>query len=166
MSAPLVIFAVGNPSRGDDALGPVICARLAELVVSRGLTDEIELIEDFQLNIEHALDLLGRRMALFIDAGENTPAPFLFSRLVPSREMGHSTHALSPECVLGVYEQTEGLAPPPAFLIGVRGECFGLGEPLSPAASRHMAAAQVFIDRLLDRRQPADWASLLAEHQR
>ena len=29
MSAPLVVFAVGNPSRGDDAIGPVICGRLA-----------------------------------------------------------------------------------------------------------------------------------------
>jgi iron complex outermembrane receptor protein len=30
MVAPVVIFAIGNPSRGDDAIGPVLCGRLAE----------------------------------------------------------------------------------------------------------------------------------------
>ena len=39
---------------------------------------EFELLEDFQLQIEHALDLAGRRLALFIDAGTGTPAPFAF----------------------------------------------------------------------------------------
>ena len=28
MSAPLLILAVGNPSRGDDALGPMLLERL------------------------------------------------------------------------------------------------------------------------------------------
>ena len=28
MTAPIVVFAVGNPSRGDDAIGPELCARL------------------------------------------------------------------------------------------------------------------------------------------
>ncbi|HRH15070.1 MAG TPA: homospermidine synthase, partial [Azonexus sp.] len=76
MTAPLVVFAVGNPSRGDDAIGPVICGRLEEWLENEKLADRVELIEDFQLNVEHALDLQSRELALFIDAGENTPAPF------------------------------------------------------------------------------------------
>ena len=59
MSAPLVVFAVGNPSRGDDAIGPVICGRLAIWLENEKLTERVELIEDFQLNVEHALDLQG-----------------------------------------------------------------------------------------------------------
>ena len=39
MSAPVVVFAVGNPSRGDDAIGPVICGRLAEWLENEGLAD-------------------------------------------------------------------------------------------------------------------------------
>ena len=75
MRAPIVVFAVGNPSRGDDAIGPELCARLEKWLAREGLSQRVELIEDFQLNIEHALDLVGREQALFIDAGENTPAP-------------------------------------------------------------------------------------------
>ncbi len=141
MIAPLVVFAVGNPSRGDDAIGPVICGRLAKWLANEGLTERVELIEDFQLNIEHALDLQGRELALFIDAGENTPAPFIFARIYPSTATSHTTHALPPEAVLQVYRQMEGKEPPPSFVLCVRGENFELGEPLTEAAGNHAVAA-------------------------
>ncbi len=145
MSAPVVILAVGNPSRGDDAIGPELCGRLAVWLEIAGLSDAFELIEDFQLNIEHALDLRGRRMALFIDAGERTPGPFCFKRIEAQPGFGHSTHALPPESVLQVYRQTEDAAPPPAYVLCVRGEQFELGEPLSPAAEANLQAALVFL---------------------
>jgi hydrogenase maturation protease len=100
VTAPLVVFAVGNPSRGDDAIGPVICGRLAKWLENEGLAERVELIEDFQLNVEHALDLQGRELALFIDAGENTPAPFIFEQIYPSTAISHTTHALPPQAVL------------------------------------------------------------------
>ena len=141
MTAPLVVFAVGNPSRGDDAIGPVICGRLAEWLENEKLTDRVDLIEDFQLNVEHALDLQGRELALFIDAGENTPAPFIFGQIYPSTATAHTTHALLPEAVLQVYRQMEGKEPPPSFVLCVRGEKFELGEPLTVTAETHVAAA-------------------------
>ncbi len=55
-----VIFAVGNPSRGDDAIGPECYGRLEKLLKNEILAGSVELIEDFQLQIEHALDLQGR----------------------------------------------------------------------------------------------------------
>jgi hydrogenase maturation protease len=141
MRAPVVVFAVGNPSRGDDAIGPELCGRLAEWLENSGHGERVELIEDFQLNIEHALDLEGRELALFIDAGENTPAPFVFQRIFPSTASAHSTHELPPEAVLQVYRQTEGDDPPPAFVLCVRGEGFTLGAPLSAAAVRNLDTA-------------------------
>lgn len=140
MSAPVVVFAVGNPSRGDDAIGPIICGRLAKWLENQGLAKRVDLIEDFQLNIEHALDLQGRELALFIDAGANTPAPFIFSRIHPSTATGHTTHALAPQAVLQVYRQMEGTEPPPAFVLCVRGEKFELGEPLTVTAETHAVA--------------------------
>ena len=94
------------------------------------------MVDDYQLQIEHALDLVDADCALFLDAGKDTPAPFAFSRLAPKRDATHSTHALSPEAVLDVYVQVRGAAPPPAFALCVRGESFELGEGLSPAARR------------------------------
>ena len=66
--APLLVLGVGNPSRGDDALGPLFIERAAEALKERVAAGELELLTDFQLQIEHALDLEGRRRVVFVDA--------------------------------------------------------------------------------------------------
>lgn len=146
--APVVVFCIGNPSRGDDALGPHIHGQLENWLKTAGLDATVELIEDFQLQIEHALDLAGRQLAVFVDAGVGIPAPVLFRPLAASTVATHSTHALLPESVLQVALQM-GVPLPPAYVLGVRGESFALGEPLSPAASEHAAAALALLQEVL-----------------
>ena len=157
MKAPVVIFAVGNPSRGDDAIGPELHSELEKWLKNEMLADRFELIEDFQLNIEHALDLQGRQIALFIDAGENTPAPFDFRQIFRSTVATHSTHALPPESVLQVYYQMEGQEPPPAFVLCVRGENFDLGASLTPSAQEGIKAAMTLLKRVLRETDLAGW---------
>lgn len=157
MKAPVVVFAVGNPSRGDDAIGPELLARLAAWLDKEGLTERVELIEDFQLNIEHALDLECRELALFIDAGKNTPAPYVFERIFPAAIPRHSTHALPPQAVLQVYRQTEGKEPPPSFVLCVRGEGFELGEGLAPEALARVSEAMKLLERLTTQPTLAEW---------
>jgi len=157
VSAPVVIFAVGNPSRGDDALGPECYGQLEKSLKNEILAGDVELIEDFQLQIEHALDLQGRQLALFIDAGAQTPAPYTFRRIAPASGAAHTTHELPPEAVLQVYRQTEGSEPPPSFVLCIRGEQFELGEPLSEAANRHLAAALDLLQRLCRDTALAAW---------
>lgn len=159
MSAPLVVFAVGNPSRGDDAIGPTLCGRLEQWLENQGLDGVVELVEDFQLQIEHALDLAGRQLALFIDAGSNTPAPYAFGRIAAAAGVAHTTHALPPEAVLQVFVQTEGRAPPPAYVLCVRGECFELGEVLSDPAAEYLEQAFELLTRLCRQADPAFWES-------
>ena len=157
MTRRLVVFAVGNPSRGDDALGPLLLQRLEQARLPGVVT-----VEDFQLQIEHALDLRGRELALFIDAGENTPAPYVFERIFPSTAVAHTTHELPPEAVLQVYRQTEDCDPPPSFVLCVRGERFELGEALSAEAQGRAGLAMALLGRLLGRPVLADWQALAA----
>lgn len=147
--APVVVFCIGNPSRGDDALGPHIHGQLENWLKSAGLDATVELIEDFQLQIEHALDLAGRQLAIFVDAGVETPAPVVFCRLAASTVATHSTHALPPESVLQVALQM-GMPLPPAYVLCVRGESFALGEPLSPAARTSAAMAMQLLKNVLE----------------
>ena len=144
--APLLILAVGNPSRGDDALGPRLLERLgAEPEVQAG---QGELLTDFQLQIEHALDLLGRRQVLFVDAQVGLQDPFRFLRLTPAPDGSPHSHALSPRAVLATYRQLYG-EPPPAWLLALRGEHFELGAGLSPASEQALDAAhQWLVERL------------------
>lgn len=157
MTAPVVVFAIGNPSRGDDAIGPILLERLAGWLAAEGLADQFELVEDFQLQIEHALDLQDRQLALFIDAGTNTPAPYILQRIEPATGIAHTTHELPPEAVLQVFRQTEGVEPPPAFVLCVSGEAFELGEALTEAAERHVAWAYDLLTRLCRQADPAEW---------
>jgi len=157
MSAPVVVFAVGNPSRGDDAIGPLLLERLGNWLQSEGLVEQFDLIEDFQLQIEHVLDLQGRQLALFIDAGENTHAPYTFKQIAPATGTAYTTHELSPQAVLQVYLQTEASEPPPSFVLCVSGEKFDLGEPLSAAASSHVEAAFDLLMQLCRKASLVEW---------
>ncbi len=157
MTAPVVVFAVGNPSRGDDAIGPLLAARLEGFLAERGLSDTVEVIEDFQLNIEHTIDLQRRSLALFIDAAVNQSAAVSFRQIAASSTLSHSSHALPPESVLQVYLQTEGETPPPSFVLAVRGESFALGEAPGPAACAAMDMAMEQLARLLAAPELAAW---------
>ena len=139
--AATLVFAWGNPSRGDDALGPSFAAALQDSAAGNPHWGDFECLTDFQLQIEHALDLRHRRRVLFVDASLSCAPPFSVTPLVPARDTSFSTHALSPQAVLQVFRDIEGTEPPPAQLLAIRGTRFELGEDLSPAAREHLAAA-------------------------
>lgn len=161
MTPPLLIFAYGNPSRGDDALGPQLLDLLADIRALHPKWPEFELITDFQLQVEHALDLEGRDLALFIDASVSCPSPFLFSPLQPAQDARYTTHEMSPQAVLHVYEQVCRRPAPPAFLLSVRGTSFELGEPLSRAAVENRDAALALLVQLCAQPNPNVWQTLL-----
>ncbi len=140
-SALPLIFAWGNPSRGDDALGPLFLDGLAALAGTHRGWQGYEALTDFQLQIEHALDLQARPRLLFVDASIDCAAPFVLSHIQAARDASFSSHSLSPQALLQVYRDLEGKDPPPAQLLAIRGERFELGEGLSAAATAHLEAA-------------------------
>lgn len=150
-----MVLAWGNPGRGDDALGPLLLERLRARYPGG-----IEYVTDFQLQVEHAMDVAGRDLALFVDASVAAPPPFAFEALGPHADTSFSTHALSPAAVLHTVREVLRVPPPPSFLLALRGERFGLGAPLSPAASRHLAAAEAFAVGLLDNPDAPAWNAL------
>ncbi len=157
MVAPVLIFAVGNESRGDDALAPLLLRRLDVWLQQEGRSADFELVEDFQLQVEHAMDMAGRRLVLFIDAGMDTPDPYAFYRAHAMDSRTPYSHALAPEAVLAVYQQIYQKAPPPAFILCIRGEQFELGAPLSPAAERRLDSAMDFMKHLLHEIEVSAW---------
>lgn len=152
----LVVFGWGNLSRGDDGIGPLLLARLAQ-----AQWPDASLIEDYQLQLEHALDLQGADLALFLDAGRDTLAPYAFSEIFARPGLTHTSHALAPESVLAVFEKTLGLTPPPSFLLCVRGESFDLGAGLSAQGATRLEQAWAFLAQLESARNPAAWRARL-----
>ncbi|MDD2723211.1 MAG: hydrogenase maturation protease [Methylovulum sp.] len=144
---PVLIFGYGNLSRGDDALGPLLLEYLEEN--AQQVSRFVDILSDFQLQIEHALDLEHRGLVLFVDASVACTNAFDFTELAPARDDSYTTHAMNPAAVLDVYQNIKKQAPPPCFLLSIKGESFELGEGLSVAAARHLAAACTFVEKLL-----------------
>jgi len=150
--APVLVFAWGNPSRGDDALGPLLIERLCEppdRMRTGAPLRGVEMLTDFQLLVEHALDLGGRKRVLFVDASVGCEAPFEVTVLQPSRDASFTTHSMSPEAVMQVFRQLHGVEPPPCTLLAIRGERFELGDPPSDAALANLALATAWCRRWL-----------------
>jgi hydrogenase maturation protease len=138
---PVLVLGWGNLSRGDDALGPLCVAALRDTLPAH-LVDQVEFLDDYQLQIEFALDLIGRTRILFIDASLNCAEPFEVHTALPRRDSTISSHALSPEALLQVLADLKGHAPPPATVLAIRGAAFELGEPMTAAAKANLVAAQ------------------------
>ncbi|MBD9357466.1 hydrogenase maturation protease [Methylomonas albis] len=155
MSKPILVFGYGNPSRGDDAVGPLLLDYLAEHLD----LSSIELLSDFQLQIEHALDLQDRELVVFVDAAENCPDSFTFTPLTPAQDHSYSSHALSPAALLSVYQSVGKQPLPPCYLLSIQAETFELGTGLSERCATNLQRASLFLEKLL-----AQPLSTIVEH--
>jgi hydrogenase maturation protease len=139
--APLLVFGWGNPSRGDDALGPLLAEQLAERARAQLPAGRLDCLTDFQLQIEHALDIAGRERVLFVDAALGLQTPFAVRSVVPAPGVSFTTHALAPEALLQVYRDVQRTEPPPCTLLAIRAQRFELGEAPSEQALADLALA-------------------------
>lgn len=157
MPAPTLIIGYGNPSRGDDALGPLalelIARRIAQwdagLLTGQPEWGQIELLTDFQLQIELVTDMAGRERVIFIDADVSLSQPFCFTSLQEPRASVGTSHALEPASLLAVYRHYYACTAPPAFLLAIRGYEFELGAPVSAQARRNLDAAIAMLEQWL-----------------
>lgn len=140
MTAPVLVFGYGNPARGDDALGPEFVRRLEARCADAIARGALELLTDFQLQVEHALDLRGRRAVYFVDASARGAAVEVCP-VAPLQDASFTTHLLSPAALLHTWERIEHQPPPPSWTIAIRGVRFELGEPMSDEASRNLEQA-------------------------
>lgn len=155
----IAVLGCGNPSRGDDAIGPVLLERIEEW--TRAHPDRpVVVAQDFQLQVEHALDMVGRDLVLFVDASAVGLDPFTLRPVLASGHASFSTHALSPEALLHTFNTLGCGDPPQAFSLGIRGHSFELGQPLSAQAAQNLEQAWSLVKALLERPSEGDWARL------
>lgn len=149
MRAQTLLIGVGNPSRGDDALGPAAIDDIMRRVAQHPEWGAIDILTDFQLQIEFVTDLADRQRIVFIDATVSGDAPYSFGALEARQDGSITTHALSPGGLLAVYRDYHGADAPASFLLGIRGVAFELGTPLSESAQRNLDAAVTMLEQWL-----------------
>ena len=114
-----------------------------------GKLGDVDLLTDFQLQIEHAVDLERRENIVFIDASTSCSSPCELHRIRPERDHSYTTHALSPAAVLAVYEQINGQNAPASYMLSIRGYAFELGMALSSQASTNLQQGFELVTELL-----------------
>lgn len=136
----LLFFGYGNPGRGDDALGPLLIEQVDALKLAN-----VTCLIDMQLQIEHAIDLVGYDQILFVDADISCNEPFEFSAVSATKDSSYTSHALTPAALLFIYQQIYRYAAPLSFVLRIRGHHFELGKPLSARANINLEAAIQYI---------------------
>lgn len=159
--APILVFGYGNPARGDDALGPLLIERLQRLQAA-GRLARVELLTDFQLQIEHVLDLVGRKRVVFVDAAVGLSAPYRLSPVetaqlsaqpevrLRSQPLSWTTHQLTPAALAGLFVSLYGDAELPRLeQLAIGAEGFALGTALSARAQHNLAIASAWLLEVL-----------------
>jgi hydrogenase 3 maturation protease len=139
----IVFVGVGNRSRGDDAIGPLVVDLLADYVphaIDAGPSPE---------NVTGAIKKLKPKVIVFIDA-------LIFKDLPPGapqiveiddiRHLGESTHTLSLDVVMEYLKLETGAD---VFMIGVQPERIADGEGLTPGIGGAIKKISVCILRSL-----------------
>lgn len=132
MRPPLLIFAWGNPARGDDALGPMLAERASQWLLQHDHASQIEVLCELQLSPEHAYDLQGRAQVIFIDAAMQQVQAACWRQVQEQAPCGWTTHACSPDALLWYCKQLLGEGAPVAQLLSLAASDMTLGQPLSP----------------------------------
>jgi len=139
--APVLVFSWGNPSRGDDALGPKMHVEMESLAFKN-----VELLTDYQLQIEHCLDLQNRDHVFFVDASISAQEPFEVSEIKPKKDNSFSSHAMTPFALLQACSDTAMLPEANFYLLSIRGYEFGLGQKFSSKARNNLLLARQWLE--------------------
>jgi hydrogenase maturation protease len=139
----ILVLGYGNPGRQDDGLGPAVAARIDALG-----WPNITAYDNYQLNIEDALEVAEHDVVWFVDAAKAGPSPYDVSNLCAASSIGFTSHVVRPEAILAIARQYYGKSPR-AFLLAIRGYQFEFVEELTAGAAGNLRVAlTMLIDKI------------------
>jgi len=131
----ILVLGYGNPGRQDDGLGPAAAG-----AIGRMGWRHVTAVDDYQLNIEDALDVASHDLVWFVDATKTGEAPFSVQDVFPSPTSEFTSHLLRPAALLAIARLYCHRAPP-ALLLAIRGYEFEFVEALTAGGEKNLRAA-------------------------
>lgn len=133
----VLILGIGNPLRGDDAVGWIAAERLAETIHD----PRVEVVPCHQLLPEMAGQIARADIVVFIDASKTgTPGTWRIEELPPPNPAapGPVTHHFDPPALLAWALALHKHAPR-AYAISIPGQSFDCSERLTAPVERALA---------------------------
>jgi hydrogenase maturation protease len=136
-----LLFAIGNYSRGDDALGWLFADELARLELN------IKIEYRYQLQVEDADLLRSSPQVIFTDAAkDNFASGFRYYAVKPALDYSFTTHSLSAGTLLQLSSELYNFCPK-ARMMAISGSSWGLGNKPSAAGMRNLKNALSFFEQ-------------------
>lgn len=136
-----LIYGIGNLGRSDDGLGIRFISEIEnfQLTQKSDWLDSVKLMENYQLNIEDALEISNYDIVLFVDAIKSKKEIKVI-KIEPSNQFEFSTHAMTISSILslcqGLYHKN-----PECYLLTIPGQEWGISERLSNQAKMDLQRA-------------------------
>ena len=144
-----VVLGIGNPDRGDDAIGLLVLDELRtrcgpDIDLSSGDGDPGWMIDAWE----------GRRVSVVVDAVHTGAAPGSVTVIDASAAPLPATTRLSSSHAMGVASSVElaralGRLPDRLIVVGVEGRSFALGSEMSPEVAAAVKPATVTVLEVL-----------------
>jgi len=146
----ILIYGYGNPGRKDDGLGSVFVDLLKKWLDSERIKN-VELENDYQLNIEDALTISEKDLVVFVDASIENIDDYCLTRVeAEDSKIEFSMHAVSASFILDMSNQLYD-KDPETYLLHIKGYEWDYKEELTDKATINLNKALNFIkERILD----------------
>lgn len=123
-----LIIGLGNPLRGDDALGPIAASAIRRQLAEEPSNDLIRVMTRQDLTPELAADIAECDRLVLIDASVDGPVGTVVRRrILPIATFGAMSHSVQPDALLTIVRQLYDRTPD-AFLLTLRGLTFELSD--------------------------------------
>ncbi|NNC54328.1 MAG: hydrogenase maturation protease [Pseudomonadales bacterium] len=140
----ILLIAIGNRSRGDDGVAPVLLERVAGKIKAPANV-QIVAEEVYQLQPEHIYDIEAADALLIIDAATDLDANVRLDPIRTNAAAEVGTHTVSPDNLLGLYQSLLEKSPPPSLLLTIKASEFGFTETLSASCQQALDEAERFL---------------------
>jgi hydrogenase maturation protease len=143
----ILIYGYGNPGRQDDGLGIMLSEEIEKWTHSSNLSN-IDVDQNYQLNIEDAEKISKYDLVIFIDASVNDIKSFTFDIIKPDLKTDFSMHSVTPSFVVGICEQIFGYHPQ-AYQLQIKGYKWEFMRDVSSGAKRNLLASLDYLKMIL-----------------
>ncbi|MGA1237336.1 MAG: hydrogenase maturation protease [Limisphaerales bacterium] len=138
-TAPNLIVAIGNPTRQDDAAGPLLAHQLQQLHLP-----QTDITTAHQLTPEMAPDWAQRKNVLVIDANAQSTTTQITEITSTSTPLNPSSHNASPHTIATLAKILYQHAPH-TFTCSIPASSFNFSASPSPQTQTHLQHAQTLI---------------------
>lgn len=143
-----MIYGYGNPGLQDDGAGNELVSRLEKWVTGNHLKG-IAFDSNYQLNIEDAYAMTGKKIVVFVDATVDEKVEDMsITRVEPSPKVEFTMHSVSPAFVLDLCRNIYG-EHPATYLVHIRGYGWEFLEQMTSAAAENLDKALDFFKSAL-----------------